>query len=89
MDNHAGFDCQKGSEMNFPDFKSYEERDKFFREHAEYFTVMKKVGRGYARDECKTLAEAKALAQTKQTIGGGKFLIYAVIGEQSAFVEGV
>jgi hypothetical protein len=73
---------------DMPDFKTYEERDVFFRENADYFTVVKKAGVGnYQRDERKTLAEAEALAKTKQTIGGGHYLIYAVIGEQSALVK--
>lgn len=73
-----------------PDFKSIEERDKYFRDHADYFTVVKKEGVGhYARDECKSLVEAEALAKTKITIGGGSYMIYAVIGEQSAFVKAV
>ena len=73
-----------------PDFKSHEERDNYFREHADYFTVIKKTGVGtYSRDECKSLAEAENLVKTKQAIGGGNYLIYAVIGVQSAFVKGM
>jgi hypothetical protein len=73
-----------------PDFKSYKDRDNYFREHADYFTVVKKEGVGnYSRDERKTLAEAIKLAQTKRLIGGGRYLIYAVIDEQSAFVTTV
>lgn len=72
------------------DFTSSQDRDDYFRDNADYFTVVKKDGVGnYARDECKSLAEAEALAQTKKTIGGGSYMIYAVIGEQSAFVKGV
>jgi hypothetical protein len=74
--------------MNMPDFKTYQERDDYFREHAHYFTVIKKDGvGGYARDETKTLEQAEKLVKLRQTIGGGNFLIYAVIGEQSAFVK--
>jgi hypothetical protein len=73
-----------------PDFKSYEERDAYFREHADYFTVVKKEGVGhYSRDEYKTLAEAERAAQTKALIGGGGYMIYAVISSQSAFVTSV
>lgn len=73
-----------------PDFKSHAERDEYFREHADYFTVIKKAGVGhYSRDESKTLAEAEALVKVKQTIGGGNYMIYAVIGEQSAFIKGM
>ena len=73
-----------------PDFKSHDERDNYFRDHAEYFTVIKKHGVGaYQRDECKTLAEAENLVKTRQAIGGGNYMIYAVIGNQSAFVKGM
>ena len=73
-----------------PDFKSYQDRDNYFREHAEYFTLVKKEGVGnYSRDECKTLADAEKLAQTKRLVGGGRYMIYAVIGGQSAFVKTV
>lgn len=72
---------------HLPDFKSFQERDDFFRDNADYFTVVKKSGVGlYDRVEAKTLEEAKRKAQTKITIGGGRWMIYAVIGEQSAFV---
>lgn len=73
-----------------PEFKSHAERDAYFRDHAEYFTLVKKAGVGkYERSEYNSLAEAKAAAKTKQLIGGGSYMIYAVIGEQSAFVEAI
>lgn len=71
-----------------PDFQSHAERDQYFRDNAEYFTAVKKAGVGhYDRNEAKTLAEVIKLAQTKQAIGGGNYMIYAVIGQQSAFVQ--
>ena len=71
-----------------PDFQSYAERDQYFRDNADYFTLIKKSGVGtYERSEAKTLAEIEALAKTKITVGGGRYLVYAVIGEQSAFVK--
>lgn len=73
-----------------PDFHSYQERDAWFAENADYFTVVKKDGVGhYARDEARTLALAETIAKTRQAIGGGKYMIYAVVGEQSAFVKTV
>lgn len=73
-----------------PDFQSIQERDDYFRENADYFTLVNKSGVGvYNRDERKSLAEIESLAKTKQTIGGGRYMIYAVIGEQSAFVKTV
>lgn len=73
-----------------PDFKTSDDRDNYFRDHADYFTVVKKQGVGhYARSEYKTLAEAANAANTKAAISGGGWLIYAVIGQQSAFVASV
>ena len=75
---------------NLPDFKTYQERDDYFRDHADYFTLIKKEGVGkYRHDVCKSLAEAEALAKIKQAVGGGRYLIYAVIGEQSALTKAV
>ena len=74
--------------MNPPDFKTSDERDKWFLEHADYFTCIKKEGVGnYNRSETSTLAEAENLVKTRQAVGGGNYLIYAVIGQQSALVK--
>jgi tripartite-type tricarboxylate transporter receptor subunit TctC len=76
--------------MNLPDFKTFTERDEYFRDHAEHFSIVKKAGvGGYSHDISKTLEEAIALAQTKHTVGGGGYMIYACIGQQSAFVTSV
>lgn len=75
------------STKNLPEFKTYQDRDLYFKEHADYFTLVKKDGLRYQRDERNSLEEIEKLAQTKITIGGGRYLIYAVIGEQSAFVK--
>jgi hypothetical protein len=73
-----------------PDFQTYQERDAWFALNADYFTVVKKDGVGhYARDEATTLPAAEAMAKTRQAVGGGKYMIYAVVGEQSAFVKTV
>lgn len=75
---------QKG----LPDFKSWEERDAYFRNHADHYTLVRKSGVGqYDRSEFKSLAEAQKAGHTKALVGGGGWMIYAVIGEQSAFVE--
>lgn len=72
---------------SMPDFKSHDERDQWFKENATYFTVVKKSGVGtYERKEVTTLEEAMNLAQTKHTVGGGGYMIYAVVNEQSALV---
>lgn len=73
-----------------PDFQSIKERDDYFRDHAEYYTLVNKAGVGlYGRTEGKSLAELERLAKTMVTVGGGRYMIYAVIGEQSAFVKAV
>ena len=73
-----------------PDFKTYQERDQFFKENADYFTLVAKNGVGtYSRTEFKTVADATKAAQTRQVVGGGGWMIYAVIGQQSAFVKAV
>jgi len=73
-----------------PDFQTAKERDDYFRENADYFTVVSRGGVGtYVRNECKTLAEAEKLAQTKRVVAGGGWLIYAVIGQQSALVKAI
>jgi hypothetical protein len=73
-----------------PDFQTFQDRDDYFRDNADFFTLVNKTGVGnYSRDEYKKLAEAEAAAKTKITIGGGRYLIYAVIGEQSAFVKAI
>lgn len=72
-----------------PDFKSNQERDDYFFQNADYFTLVKaKVGIP-DRTEYKTMAEAESAAKTRITIGGGRYMIYAVIGNESAFVKGV
>ena len=76
--------------MNLPDFKTYQERDEYFRDHADYFTLVRKAGVGHnTRIEYKTLEAAEKAAQTKILIGSKGWMIYAVIGEQSAFVKAV
>jgi len=73
-----------------PDFKTYQERDAWFAANADYFTIVRKDGVGhYARDEAKTLAKAEAIAKTRQVVTSGRYLIYAVVGEQSALVKAI
>ena len=73
-----------------PDFSSHAERDAYFAEHGDFFTVVQFKGVGkYERAECDTLAQAESLAKTRQLVGGGRYMIYAIIGTQSAFVKSV
>lgn len=70
---------------HMPDFKSHDERDKYFTENADYFTCIRKTGVGnYERSEHESLEAAKSAAQAKKVVTGGRYLIYAVINEQSA-----
>lgn len=74
--------------MNAPEFKSHDERDAYFKDHASYFTLVRKAGVGiYDRTEFKTLEDAQKAGQTKALIGGGGWMIYAVMADgQSALV---
>lgn len=74
-----------------PDFRTADERDEYFRKNAGYYTLVAKSGVGkYDRTEYNSIAEAEKAAQTRQLIGGGGgWLIYAVIGEQSALVKAI
>lgn len=75
---------------SIPVFKSHEERDAYFREHADYYTLVCKAGVGtYSRSEFSTLEQALKAGQTKAIISGGGWLVYGVIGEQSAMVATV
>lgn len=75
---------------SIPVFKSHDERDAYFRDNADYFTLVRKAGVGvYERIEYPTLAKAIAAGQTKAVISGGGWLVYGVIGEQSAMVATV
>lgn len=72
-----------------PVFKNHDERDAYFRDNADYYTLVCKAGLGYERHSFKTLAEALAAGQTKAVISGGGWMIYGVINEQSAMVATV
>ena len=73
-----------------PDFKSSDERDQYFKDNADYFSLVAKHGVGrYDRTEYKTLEEAIKAAQTRQAVGGGGWMVYAIIGFQSAFVKAI
>lgn len=71
---------------SIPVFKSHDERDAYFRDNADHYTLVCKAGLGYERHSFKTLEEAKAAGQTKAVISGGGWMIYGVINEQSAMV---
>lgn len=73
------------------DFVSIRDRDAWMADNAEYFTVVRHLGprEGYERHEVKTLAEAVEMAGRMAKVAKRPYLIYAVVGELSAFVKSV
>jgi len=74
-----------------PEFSKAEERNKWIKDNAQYFTVIRKRLRRYERDECWSLAEAVQLAQRRLERDPGKqpLLIYAVAGGHDALAATV
>jgi hypothetical protein len=71
-----------------PDFKSIEERDTWFRDNADYFTVVRHNGHGnYTKIECNSLKEALYTAKWLATKHDNTWMIYAVVGVSDAFVR--
>lgn len=73
------------------DFKSIDERDRFITEHADYFTVGRRLGpfEGYERHEVKTLNEAENLAGRMANKAKRAYLIYAVAGLHDCFIKAI
>lgn len=69
-----------------PDFLDEPARQAWFTAHADYFTVVRKVGLSYERHERPTLAEAKALGQQLADHIHKPYLIYAVVGSADSWV---
>lgn len=74
---------------SIPVFNSNTERDDYFRENAEQYTLVCKAGLGYERHSFKTLQEALKAGQVKQHVGGNGWLVYGVINGQSSLVATV
>lgn len=74
--------------MGVPDFRTYQERDAWIRDHSDYFTVVRYLGprRGYERHEVKSLEAAEVLARRMSNESGVPYLIYAVNGISDALV---
>lgn len=74
----------------YQSFNSDQERSAWIIEHADYYTVIRFHNRRYGRVECKTHEEAHWLAEqmVKET-PHARFMIYAVVGNQSTYVETV
>jgi hypothetical protein len=71
------------TEMSFiPEFSKAEERNKWIKDNAQFWTVIRKRKRRYERDECWSLDEAVQLAQRRLERDPLKqpLLIYAVAG---------
>ena len=70
-------------------FKTAEERDKWIKDHAQYFSVIYFHGRGkYERSEHYSLVEAEEAAKRiKPDDQGRRPMIYAVAGGHDAFVK--
>ncbi len=73
-----------------PDFKSINERDEYFLEHAEMFTVVRRLSPySIDRHECKNYLEAITLAEKLVKETGRPYMIYSVIGPYDGFVVAV
>lgn len=74
----------------YQSFNSDAERSAWIMARADYWTVIRFRNRRYGRVECPTHASARWLAQHMvQEIPRARFLIYAVVGNQSTYVETV
>ncbi len=73
-----------------PDFKSINERDQYFLDHAEMFTVVRRLS-PYSIDRhgCRNFSAAKRLATELAAKFQKPYMIYAVIGPYDSFVEAV
>lgn len=78
-------------EMPFiPEFREYRERNKWIRDHATYFTVIRRRNRSNLREERPTLGEAEALAKEHIADDANvRCLIYAISGIHDTLVATV
>lgn len=72
-----------------PDFKSADERAKYIRENAEFFTVISRKGLKNLRLEYATIEAARIAAATVANFLEQPALIYAVFGPYDAWVKTV
>jgi hypothetical protein len=74
--------------IQLPDFKTAKERDQYFLENAEMFTVIRRLSPySVDRHECKGYLEATRLADKLTKDTGRIYMIYAVIGPYDSFCE--
>lgn len=73
-----------------PDWASALDRDKWFLENAEYFTIVRFKGVGdYERHERGSETEATELAEELVKGNNHRYAIYAVVRNESAFVKAI
>lgn len=73
-----------------PDFFDAKARHKWIRDHANYFTAIRRKDRSYLREERPSFDEAVAYAQRQlKRVPDARFMIYAVYGQSDALVATV
>ena len=71
-----------------PEFKSEPERQQWITDHATLFTVIRRQGRRYEREEFHTLAGAETYAEKiVARDANARLLIYAVYGVHDTYVK--
>ena len=72
-------------------FVNHAERDAYIVNHADYFTVGRRIGprEGYERHEVESLVDAKILGRRMANETGKIYLLYAVAGLSDAFIEAI
>ena len=78
-------------EMPFiPEFQKADERNKWIKDNASYFTVIKRKGRRYIREEQPTFDLAVQLAQKRlEQDSDSRYMIYAVYRQSDTLVATV
>ncbi len=72
----------------YQSFRSDAERSAWIMANADFWSVVRFRNRRYGRVECPSHELAKLLAQALvKEIPDARFMIYAVVGQQSTYVE--
>ena len=72
-----------------PDFQSPEQRQQYFKEHADVYTVSCRYRGIRHRSEHQTLEAARTAAEYVAKIAGRPAIIYGVIGDSGEWLENV
>ena len=74
-----------------PEFSEYKQRNKWIKENADYFTVVRRRNRRYERYTAPSFEEATALAQKylRGDTENTRWMIYAVAGIHDTLVATV